>query len=543
MKTRVGVAAILLASLALVYLAGGLHQVARGVQALSMSRAMPSYRASTPPVLDGDLYEWAHLPPTILDRYTADYVAERVIPEPYDLSAEIRSMWTQSTLYLAFHITDDVIINDSEQVWHDDEVEIGLDGLHDHAAGGPDDHQFTVNPDGRQTDFGTPTTVFQAAVQRVPGGYTVEVALPVAQLQGGWFYEGRVIGITYGLHDDDNGNVYDSHLIWEGNSTTQSSPEYGHLYLVDATPTPTFTPTRDPWDSPLPTPTFCTDPYEPDDVWYQAKIIFVGPIWQYRLFQVPGDVDYIKFSAFTGQGYRIRTDFLGGGVSNDTTLTLYDADGITPLAYNDDDFLNPPASRIEWVCPAEGTYFLRVAQLDPGVGGCGFSYGVNVDTLSATATPTLTRTPSTTPTATCTPTATPTSTSTPTPTPTSTFTPTPTPTPTPVTGDVQGKVFVDEDGDGFPDPAEPPLSNVIILVRPVAGGATRVTTTGPEGTYEVQDLMPGLYRVEETDPKWYYSVSANSVVVTIQAGMTTRVNFADYPMGRLPLPLTLKGQS
>ena len=85
------------------------------------------------------------------------------------------------------------------------------------------------------------------------------------------------------------------------------------------------------------------------------------------------------------------------------------------------------------------------------------------------------------------------------------------------------------------------LEGVLITVRQVDGtGTTRVTTTGPNGRYEVQELLPGQHRVEETDLRWYRSLSANSVTVEVLAGATAEVNFADYPLPRLSLPLVLR---
>lgn len=276
-----------------------------------------------------------------------------------------------------------------------------------------------------------------------------------------------------------------------------------------ATATPTFTPT--PTDTATPTATPCTDLYEPDDTWTKAKTILVGDSWQTHLHQVPGDVDYVKFTAAGGRNYTIRTDFLSDAPHNDTTLTLYGTDGVTLLAYNDQDPENPPASRIDWTCPADGTYFVKVAQFDPEVGGCDVSYRLNVSLLPAT------------------------------PTPTATATATPTPTATPATGAIAGLVYADLNRNGTPEPGEP-LEGVLITVRRVDGtGPTRGTTTGPDGRYRVQDLLPGLHRVEETDPPWYYSLSANSIVTMVVANATVEVNFADYPAWRTWVPFILKG--
>lgn len=159
-----------------------------------------------------------------------------------------------------------------------------------------------------------------------------------------------------------------------------SASEVQALYaeLEPPTPTPTATAT------PTPTPP-CLDAYEPDDIWYQAKLLTLDDIWQHHGFHQPGDVDYVKFVALSGQSITLRTR-VGSGV--DTTLTLYDTDGITQLVYNDDDPFNPPASRIDWIAPATGTYFLKAANLDPGVGGCDLTYELAGQVIEPTPTPT-----------------------------------------------------------------------------------------------------------------------------------------------------------
>lgn len=146
-------------------------------------------------------------------------------------------------------------------------------------------------------------------------------------------------------------------------------------------------------------------------------------------------------------------------------------------------------------------------------------------TATTAPTPTPTRTPSPTPTATASP----------------TVTPTPTPTATPTTGSIAGIVYADLNLNGAPEPGEG-LPGVLITVRRVDGtGTTRVTFTGPDGRYAVDDLLPGLHRVEETDLRWYYSLSANSLIVMVVANATAEANFVDYPAFRTWVPLVVKG--
>jgi len=155
-----------------------------------------------------------------------------------------------------------------------------------------------------------------------------------------------------------------------------------------------------------------------------------GPAQRHNT-HIPGDADYAKFVALAGQAYTIRTANLGGGLLNDTVLTLYDRNGTTLLAYNDDDLVEPdnfPASRIDWLCPVSGTYYIRAAQAHPLTAGCELTYDLLVMRQSPTATPTLTPTATHTPSPTETryPTATPTMTASATPSalPTTTSTPT-----------------------------------------------------------------------------------------------------------------------
>ena len=72
---------------------------------------------------------------------------------------------------------------------------------------------------------------------------------------------------------------------------------------------------------------------------------------------VAGDVDWFKFQAVAGKTYTISTQL---GTLRDSVLYLYDGNGTTLLA-QDDDGGDGLASRIQWTAPATGTYYLDVA--------------------------------------------------------------------------------------------------------------------------------------------------------------------------------------
>jgi hypothetical protein len=101
----------------------------------------------------------------------------------------------------------------------------------------------------------------------------------------------------------------------------------------------------------------------------------------------PGDVDFIKFGVSMGDLISIFTSDLGGGM--DSKLILYDTDGVTMLAENDDDPNNSPASRIIWQAPAAGTYFVKIKNFRSIEGGCDMTYKVGVEYTNQTPTPVL----------------------------------------------------------------------------------------------------------------------------------------------------------
>lgn len=153
--------------------------------------------------------------------------------------------------------------------------------------------------------------------------------------------------------------------------TQTKTPTQTPTATATRTPSATSTVTASPTLTATPHP--CADAYEPDNASYEAKLIMADGTVQHRTFHVAGDVDYLKFVGISGSNYEIWTTNLGGAL-NDTVLTLYSTDGVTVLATNDDDPFAPPASRLQWICPATGTYYLKAAQLNPAVGGCNYTY-------------------------------------------------------------------------------------------------------------------------------------------------------------------------
>ncbi len=192
------------------------------------TRSLNCMRLTTVPTIDGSFSDWPTSEGIALNRDTA-FSFQGGIANFADLSAIIRSGWDEQTLYFAIEVHDDVLVIDSTDVWRDDGLEIGLDGLYDRDAWGDDDHQYTIVADGRVTDRGTPASDVAAGIQITDQGYNIEVAIPMSQLLMGIPISGTVMGFTAGLHDDDDGDSWDAYLIWEGTNTSSKPEEWGSL--------------------------------------------------------------------------------------------------------------------------------------------------------------------------------------------------------------------------------------------------------------------------------------------------------------------------
>jgi hypothetical protein len=245
---------------------------ARAVVLASTSvKELACYEIFEPPVLDGELGDWSTSGKEYLDFGNASYTSGSVDDEA-DLSAEFRSRFDSEYVYFGVRVWDNRIIADSAtQIWHDDGIELALDGAGDGSAYGPDDHQYTIRTDGYLTDRGMthPSAIGDVDVRVLVrnDGYIVEARIPLSRLGSAPASYGRVIGFTLGLHDDDNGGRFDAYAIWEGNNTYNGAARFGKLVFVASGPTPTpsitGSPTRTseiaPTSTRTPTPTSTTE--------------------------------------------------------------------------------------------------------------------------------------------------------------------------------------------------------------------------------------------------------------------------------------------
>jgi hypothetical protein len=203
------------------------------VPPLEPARVITAAVAAAPLAIDGVLDDWTLDEGTLLDATTAELLWGEV-PSASDLSARMWAAWDADALYLAVRVWDDVIWNEpADPVWQDDEIELGVDGAFDQVWWGPDDHQYTVNPDGRVTDGGLlgSSPNIERGVQVLADGWSVEVRIPASELGGAPMISDRWLGLTLGVHDDDDGGTWESYLIWEGQNTNGEPEAFGHLLL------------------------------------------------------------------------------------------------------------------------------------------------------------------------------------------------------------------------------------------------------------------------------------------------------------------------
>lgn len=95
------------------------------------------------------------------------------------------------------------------------------------------------------------------------------------------------------------------------------------------------------------------DSFEPDNSPDSAKTILADGHAQERTLLI-GDPDWVRLQAEAGRSYTMET--LG---NIDMLLELYAPDGTSLLA-RDDDGGSGYNARVEWKCPADGTYYLKL---------------------------------------------------------------------------------------------------------------------------------------------------------------------------------------
>ena len=118
------------------------------------------------------------------------------------------------------------------------------------------------------------------------------------------------------------------------------------------------------------------DAFEPDDSIAQAKVITTDGVLQTRNFYPAGDVDWVRLPIGPGT-YVIATN-ISNNLYPDTVLALYAANGLTPLATNDDCTNLTRASCLTYTSSVSTTLYLKVSPYDASSVGVNSWYGLAV---------------------------------------------------------------------------------------------------------------------------------------------------------------------
>jgi hypothetical protein len=180
--------------------------------------AMPAGAAHTtqPPAIDGQADDCWN-PATSYDLANIAYVPPS---SDGDCSASFRALWDQDNLYVLVEVTDDDLVNDSDEFYQDDAVEIFIDADNAKADSyGQNDYQYHFGWDRSAPAMGEARHAKVAGVEyafaTTDAGYRAEIKLPWSTL-GTQPKVGAAIGLEVHVNDDDNGGDRDSKLMWMG---------------------------------------------------------------------------------------------------------------------------------------------------------------------------------------------------------------------------------------------------------------------------------------------------------------------------------------
>lgn len=151
-------------------------------------------------------------------------------------TAHFGVVWDDTYLYIGVKVLDESLITDSSSGGADDSVEIFIDAEHDReVVFNNDDRQFVLSLNGTLTEQSGRLAGVEQAIQSFAGGYTVEMAIPWANL-GQTARANLAIGFDIAQNDDDNGGARDHQLLWQAVNTTTPAPnQFGNLLLIDET--------------------------------------------------------------------------------------------------------------------------------------------------------------------------------------------------------------------------------------------------------------------------------------------------------------------
>jgi len=196
------------------------------------------YKTTTAITIDGSIdAAWTN---ASVVGVTATKVVQGAITNTADLSGTYKALWDNTYLYILADITDDTKINDSQNSYDDDAVEVYIDINNDKATSyGSNDRQFTFGwNDGTTVGVlpsGSSITGVTYSVVARTGGYILEARIPWSIVSATPAVDQK-IGIDFMVNDDDDNGTRDAKLSW--NSATDNAYQdpslFGTAVLKDA---------------------------------------------------------------------------------------------------------------------------------------------------------------------------------------------------------------------------------------------------------------------------------------------------------------------
>ena len=180
--------------------------------------------------IDGDLSDWTDEHTYPLSAATADSIQGELPSGDEDLSGTFRMRWWENYLFLGVQVQDDILAAG-------DSVAVAFDVDGDSLLS-PNDVTYQFWPDGRVLANGSPSNTVLAAGSTTDTGYTIEVAIPAAEL-GGPFQATtprQTLHFNYGLFDDDlDTGELQTAMNWQGASVDGVRADFGWLEISPIT--------------------------------------------------------------------------------------------------------------------------------------------------------------------------------------------------------------------------------------------------------------------------------------------------------------------
>jgi hypothetical protein len=122
------------------------------------------------------------------------------------------------------------------------------------------------------------------------------------------------------------------------------------------------------------------DNYEDDNSYLQANPISINNEAQTHNFHGYNDLDWVKFAVQKDKTYLISTSNIGS--KGDTVLNLYNTDGISSIASNDDFDGLELGSMIIWTPEIDGEFYASINHWNSYGFGCSTVYSISIEDIT-----------------------------------------------------------------------------------------------------------------------------------------------------------------